>query len=77
MCYRLDNPSELAEILTSNRAKPVGKTDSSYFLTPPEEVVRDSLEWREISERLRDGMDGSVLVKKLEKLMKDDNNEPI
>jgi len=78
MCYRLDNPLELAEILTSTGAKPVGKTDSSFFLYPPIEVERDSLEWKEISERIREGMDGRMLVKKLEKYMDEEKkNEAV
>lgn len=74
MCYRLDNPSELAEILTSTGAKPVGKTDSLYFLSPPIETVQDSLDWKEISERVREGMDGRMLVKKLEKIMDEEKD---
>ena len=77
MCYRLDHPTELSEILTSSHARPVGRTESSFFLNPPELLVQNSLEWKAISEELRNGMDGQALVKKLERILDDNETESI
>jgi len=69
MCYRLDHPLDLADILNSSNAYPVDNLDKLFFLKPPESVLKYSSEWKLNSERLRSGMDGREMIKKLEVIL--------